>query len=69
VKSFAIEEGTWTGEDLFRPWGYGAEVVTDRVRQLADDYDLKNVELTPIEEYVFPPQHERPKPEPPRRII
>jgi hypothetical protein len=36
---------------------------------LADDYDLKNVELTPIEEYVFPPQHERPKPEPPRRII
>jgi hypothetical protein len=70
VKGFTIEDGTWTGEDIFRPWGFtGTIVVTDRVRQLRDDYDLKNVELTPTEEYVFPPQHERPKPEPPRRII
>lgn len=58
VKGFVIEDGTWTGEDIFRPWGFtGTVVVTDRVRQLRDDYDLKNVELTPTEEEVFPPEH------------
>lgn len=55
VNGFALEEGTWTGEDIFRAWGFpGTVLVTDRVRQLRDDYDLKNVELTPIEEYHLP---------------
>jgi hypothetical protein len=58
VNGFTIEEGTWTGEDIFRPWGLtGTVLVTDRVRQLRDDYDLKNVELTPIEEYSYPPEY------------
>jgi hypothetical protein len=58
VNGFTIEEGTWTGEDIVRPWGLtGMVLVTDRVRQLRDDYDLKNIELTPIEEYSYPPEY------------
>ena len=58
VRGFRIEPSSWTGEDMFRPWGFrGTVVVTDRVRQLRDDYDLKNVELTPIEEYSYPPEY------------
>ncbi len=58
VRGFTIEPASWNGEDMFRPWGMtGTLVVTDRVRQLRDDYDLKNVELTPVEEYVFPRDH------------
>jgi hypothetical protein len=52
VRGFKIDESSWTGEDIFIPWGKsGSVIVTDRVRQLRDDYDLKNVTLTPTEEY------------------
>lgn len=58
VKGFRIEEATWTGEDMFRPWGLdGKVIVTERVKQLRNDYDLKNVELTPTEEYSYPPDY------------
>jgi hypothetical protein len=61
VIGFTIEQASWTGEDIFRPWGWtGTVIVTDRVRQLRDDYDLKNVELTPTEEYVSPPGYKMP---------
>jgi hypothetical protein len=58
VNGFRIDEGTWTGEDMFRPRGVtGMVLVSDRVRQLRDDFDLKNVELTPIEQYCYPPEY------------
>jgi hypothetical protein len=58
VNGFRIDEATWTGEDMFRPWGLtGTVIVTERVKQLRDDYDLKNVELTPTEEYSYPPDY------------
>jgi hypothetical protein len=61
VIGFTIDQASWTGEDIFRPWGLtGWVIVTDRVRQLRDDYDLKNVDLTPTEEYVYPPGYKMP---------
>jgi hypothetical protein len=56
VRGFAIDERSWTGEDIFVAWGMpGSIIVTDRVRQLRDEYDLKNVNLTPVEEYFWDP--------------
>jgi hypothetical protein len=41
---------------MFRAWGLsGRIIVTDRVRQLRDDYGLTNVNLTPVEEYFWDP--------------
>lgn len=52
VRGFAIDESSWSGEDIFYAWGMpGSIVVTDRVRKLRDDYGLTNVNLTPVEEY------------------
>jgi hypothetical protein len=56
VRGFAIDEKSWTGEDIFIAWGRpGSVVVTDRVRQLRDDYGLTNINLTPVEEYFWDP--------------
>ena len=56
VRGFSIDEASWTGEDLFIAWGKpGSIIVTDRVRQLRDDHDLKNVTLTPVEKFVWDP--------------
>ena len=44
------------GEDLFIAWGMpGPIIVTDRVRQLRNDYGLTNVELIPTEKHVWDP--------------
>ena len=52
IRGFAIDESSWTGEDLFIAWGMpGTLIVTDHVRQLRDDHDLKNVTLTPIDKF------------------
>jgi hypothetical protein len=56
VRGFVIDESSWTGEDMFRAWGLsGSIIVTDRVRQLRDDYGLTNINLTPVEEYFWDP--------------
>ncbi|MBK9266729.1 MAG: hypothetical protein IPM54_43955 [Polyangiaceae bacterium] len=56
IRGFAIDEKSWTGEDIFAAWGMpGTVVVTDRVRQLRDDYGLTNVNLTPVEEVFWDP--------------
>lgn len=58
VRGFAIDETSWTGEDLFVAWGKpGSNIVTERVRQLRDDYDLKNITLTPIEKFFWDPYY------------
>jgi hypothetical protein len=54
VRGFAIDESSWTGEDLFIPWGLnGKIVVTDRVRQLRDEHGLTNMNMTPVDEYLL----------------
>jgi hypothetical protein len=56
VHGFSIAESTWSGEDVFYTWGLpGTVVVTDRVRLLAERYALKNVHVTPVEDYVWDP--------------
>lgn len=56
IRGFAIDEASWTGEDIFYAWGMpGSIIVTDRVRQLRDDHDLKNIRLTPVEKFVWDP--------------
>ena len=56
VRGFAIDEASWTGEDLFMAWGICGEMIaTDRVRQLRDKYELTNTNMTPVEEYLWYP--------------
>ena len=56
IRGFAINEKSWTGEDMFRPWGLSGDiVVTDRVRQLRDEHSLTNINLTPVEQYFWDP--------------
>jgi hypothetical protein len=56
VRGFAIDEKSWTGEDIFYTWGLpGSIVVTDRVRQLRDEHSLTNINLTPVEQYFWDP--------------
>lgn len=57
ARGFAIDEKTWRGEDIFMVWGiYGRIVVSDRVRELRDKHGLTNVNLTPIEDYLWDPE-------------
>ncbi len=59
VRGFSIDESSWTGEDIFRPWGLSSDiVVSDRVRQLLDDYGLTNVNLVRTEDYLYDPHNE-----------
>ena len=59
VRGFAIDEASWTREDLFIAWGMSGEIiVTDRVRQLRDDYGLTNINLTPVEKYFWDPYNQ-----------
>ncbi len=56
VRGFAIDESSWTGEDLFYAWGADSSfIVTDRVREMRDKYGLTNMNMTPVEEYLWDP--------------
>ncbi len=56
IRGFTIDEASWSGEDMFHAWGsQGLVIVTDRVRQLRDEFGLTNVELTPTEKHVWDP--------------
>lgn len=58
IRGLRIDESSWTGEDLFYAWGLpGTIIVTDRVRQLRDEHDLKNMTLIPTEEFFWDPYH------------
>jgi hypothetical protein len=47
-----IEEGTWTGEDIFAPRGLsGTWVVTPRFKSLCEEYQIKNAKFIPAEEH------------------
>ena len=58
IRGFAIDETSWTGEDMFYAWGLnGSIIVTDRVRQLRDEHGLTNINLTPVEEFFWDPYY------------
>lgn len=56
VHGFALEPGTWHGEDVFQPRGLqGLIVVSEHFAQLVERHGLTNMRLTPIEEYTWDP--------------
>ncbi len=56
IHGFALEPGTWQGEDVFRPRGLrGLIVVSERFARLVERHALTNMRLTPIEAYTWDP--------------
>ena len=58
IRGFSIDESSWTGEDFFFAWGVSPLIVTDRVREMRDKYGLTNMNMTPVEEYLWDPLHQ-----------
>jgi len=55
ILALRIDEATWSGEDIFIPWGTIDVIVTQRVVDLARDHGLTNVTTMPIEEFRWDP--------------
>ena len=56
MHGFALEPGTWQGEDVFRPRGKrGSIVVSERFAEFVQRHGFTNMKLIPIEEYVWDP--------------
>ena len=50
-KRLVLEEGTWTGEDAFRPRGLsGTTMVSQRFKDVCEQHDIKNALFIPAEE-------------------
>ena len=55
IRGFFIEEGSWTGEDVFRPRGLaGINVVSERFADFVQRHGFTNMLLIPTEQYLFP---------------
>jgi hypothetical protein len=67
IHGFALEPGTWQGEDVFRPRGLpGRIVVSERFARFVERHGLTNMRLIPIEEYTWDPlERGPPSPAPP----
>jgi hypothetical protein len=49
-KRLIIEEGTWNGDDIFRPRGFSGEImVSQRFKDVCDESGIKNAVFTPAE--------------------
>jgi hypothetical protein len=56
IHGFALEPGTWQGEDVFRPRGeQGSIFVSERFAEFVQRHGLTNMKLIPIEEFVWDP--------------
>ena len=61
VHGFALEPGTWQGEDVFRPRGkQGTILVSERFAKFVQRHGFTNMKLIPTEEYVWDPLHKGP---------
>ena len=50
-KRLVLEEGTWTGEDAFRPRGLsGTTMVSQRFKDVCEQHDIKNAVFIPADE-------------------
>ncbi len=57
IHGFALEPGSWAGEDVFRPRGIqGCIVVSERFAGFVHRHELTNMKLIPTEEYVWDPR-------------
>jgi hypothetical protein len=61
IHGFALEAGTWKGEDMFRSRGFrGCIVVSERFAEFVKRHGFTNMKLIPTEEYVWDPGHKGP---------
>lgn len=61
IHGFALEQGTWQGEDVFRPRGEpGSIFVSERFAGFVKRHGFTNMKLIPIEEYIWDPLHQGP---------
>lgn len=61
IHGFALEPGTWQGEDVFRPRGLQGDIVTsERFAEFIKRHGFTNMKLSPTEEYVWDPGHKGP---------
>jgi hypothetical protein len=66
VYSLALEEGSWNGDDIFRPRGLtGTILVSERFERFVTQHGFTNMELTPTEKYVLD-FYPRPSPSTPK---
>ncbi len=56
IDGLVLEEGTWRGEDVFRPRGlWGTVIVSERFMRFAERHAMSHFALVPIEKYVVDP--------------
>jgi len=56
IDGLTLEEGTWSGEDVFRPRGLsGLVLVSERFMHFAQRHALSHFSFVPIEKYVWDP--------------
>ncbi|WP_240359253.1 double-CXXCG motif protein [Pyxidicoccus trucidator] len=56
IDGLALEEGTWNGEDVFRPRGmWGAVLVSERFKRFAGKHAMSHMAMIPIENYIKDP--------------
>ena len=55
ILHLAIDKTTWSGEDIFAPWGVSRVIVSQNVVDLAEDHGLTNVTTLPIEKFHWDP--------------
>ncbi|MDY7230180.1 double-CXXCG motif protein [Hyalangium rubrum] len=61
IHGFALEAGSWKGEDVFRARGFrGCIVVSERFTEFVKRHGFTNMKLTPTEEYVWDPLRKGP---------
>ena len=52
-KGIILEAGSWKGEDIFKARGESDILVSERFKEVAERYKLKNVRLIPAEKYAY----------------
>jgi len=58
IDGLALEEGTWSGEDIFRPRGLWAVIiVSERFMRFAEKHALSHITWIPLDKYVWDPLH------------
>lgn len=56
IDGLALEEGSWGGEDVFRPRGlWGVVLVSERFVRFAERHAMSHMAFVPIDKYVWDP--------------
>jgi hypothetical protein len=51
LRRLVLEEGSWTGLDVFRAWGCGYVIVTERFAKVVESEQLTNARLIPAAQF------------------